>query len=303
MTILFVGLGNMGLPMATRLREAGNDVVAFDTSPAAAAAGSSAGVAFTNDLLTAAATADTVILMLPTSAIVEQVLHAGGLQSALPAGATIIDMGSSNPMDTRRLAQLAAERGLHYVDAPVSGGVAGAKDGKLTIMVGGPEEDAERVVELVQPLGSSIRRVGPIGAGHALKALNNLLSATHLLVSSEALLAGQEFGLDYDVMLEVLNTSSGRSGSTEVKWPKFVLPGTYDSGFAMGLMTKDMGIAVSLEESLGWDSPLSEFATRLWQQATEEMPPGTDHTAIVEWLRQRHEDRLRVGQSDDTIEE
>lgn len=301
MTILFVGLGNMGLPMAINLQEAGHDVVAYDTSSSAAQAAADAGITFAHDLLDAAQSANTVILMLPTSAIVEKVLHDGGLQAALPRGATIIDMGSSNPMDTRRLAEAAIADGLHYLDAPVSGGVVGAKAGTLTIMVGGEEPHAARVIELVQPLGSSIRRVGPVGAGHALKALNNLLSATHLLVSSEALLAGHEFGLDYDVMLEVLNTSSGRSGSTEVKWPKFVLPGTYDSGFSMSLMAKDMGIAVDLEESLGWESPLSGYATRLWKQAADEMPPGADHTEIVEWLRTVHQDRHSVGQPDDKI--
>ncbi len=286
--ISFVGLGNMGLPMALRLQAAGYHVRGFDASPAARAAAADRGLSVVDSVGDAAPATDVLILMLPTSANVELVLVEDGVLELLPQGATVVDMGSSNPMETRRLASVAAGRSRVLVDAPVSGGVGGARAGTLTIMVGGESGDVEPLRPLLDAMGSQVRHVGPVGAGHALKALNNLLSATHLLVSSEALLVGHEFGLDYEAMLDVINTSSGRSGSTEAKWPKFVLPGTYDSGFSLALMAKDMRIAVGLAEALGWDTALADAATALWSRAAEEMSAEADHTAIVEWLKQGH---------------
>lgn len=287
-SITFVGLGNMGIPMARRLIAAGHDVVGYDPSELARAKATEAGIPLTASLVQAAATTRVLILMLPTSRIVDDVLVADGVLTALPVGATVIDMGSSDPTETRRLAALAGSGNRAFVDAPVSGGVGGAERGALTIMVGGEPVDVEPVLPLLEAMGSQVRRVGPAGAGHALKALNNLMSAAHLLVSSEALLVGEAFGLDFATMLEVINSSSGRSGSTEAKWPKFILPGTFDSGFGMALMAKDMGIAVSLANAVGSPAPLSHAATSLWADAVREMPAGADHTAIVEWLRRRH---------------
>jgi 3-hydroxyisobutyrate dehydrogenase len=286
--VTFVGLGNMGRPMAQRLAVAGFEVSGFDASPDARDAAMSSGIAVVDRLNDAASTTDILILMLPTSAIVERVLITDGILELLPVGAVVVDMGSSNPMESRRLAGLAAKDGRAFVDAPVSGGVGGAVAGSLTIMIGGSSDDVDPLHPVFEAMGSQIRHVGPVGAGHALKAINNLLSATHLLVSSEALLVGHEFGLDYASMLEVINSSSGRSGSTEAKWPKFVLPGTYDSGFGLALMAKDMNIAIDLGHQLGWSTPLSDASTALWVQASNDMPPGADHTQIVEWLKTRH---------------
>jgi 3-hydroxyisobutyrate dehydrogenase len=222
--------------------------------------------------------------MLPNSDVVEAVLLEDGLLGVLPAGATVVDMSSSRPASTRKLAQQATARGVHYVDAPVSGGVTGAESGNLTIMVGGAPDDVVPLRPILDVLGTKVMHVGPPGAGHALKALNNLMSATHLLVSSEALLIGREFGLDVEVMLDAINTSSGRSGSTEVKWPKFVVTGRYDSGFGAALMLKDMGIALDLGNELGVPAPLAASAVDLWDKAVAALPPGADHTAIVQWL-------------------
>jgi 3-hydroxyisobutyrate dehydrogenase len=128
-----------------------------------------------------------------------------------------------------------------------------------------------------------VRHTGAVGSGHALKALNNLLSATHLLATSEAMVAGQEFGLDPATMLEVFNTSSGRSGSTENKWPNFVLPGGYDSGFGLGLMLKDMKIATDLASAIGRPGRLGSRAVDLWTEARGQLDPGADHTEIARW--------------------
>lgn len=286
----FVGLGNMGLPMAVHLARAGHATRCFDGSDSALERAAEAGLDTAKNLDDVVDGIDVLMLMLPSSDVVEAVLLGSKLLTAMTAGSIVVDMGSSRPSSTKALAGAALSRDVGYVDAPVSGGVAGAESGSLTIMTGGRTEDVETVRPLLELMGKKVTHAGPAGAGHALKALNNLMSATHLLVSSEALLAGHAFGLNYDVMLDVINTSSGRSGSTETKWPRHVLPGTFDSGFGMALMVKDMGIAVDLADELGWPAPLAHAATDLWRQAVTELPDGADHTAVVEWLRKRHED-------------
>lgn len=283
-SVAFVGLGQMGVPMATRLAAAGWDVRGTDVSPAARAAFSEAsGVAAVDDPVEAVAGAGIVVVMLPSSAIVNAALLDGGLLERIELGTLLIDMGSSEPLATRELATRAAAIGIDVVDAPVSGGVAGARAGTLTIMVGGGDADVARARPLLDDLGRSTVHVGPVGAGHALKALNNLLSATHLLVSAEALAVGQAFGLDAATMLEAINGSSGRSGSTEVKLPRFVLPGSYDSGFRLALMLKDMRIATDLARATGVPAALGEAAVELWARAAEELDAGADHTEIARW--------------------
>jgi 3-hydroxyisobutyrate dehydrogenase len=202
---------------------------------------------------------------------------------SLAPDAVVVDMGSTDPLRTRELEARLAATGHQLVDAPVSGGVGGAVAGTLTIMVGGPEPTVERLAPLLEPLGRA-RHVGPVGAGHALKALNNLMSAAHLMVSSEALVAGRRFGLDVETMLDVVNLSSGRSGSTESKWPRFVLPGTFDSGFTAELMVKDVRTAVGLIESTGLGEVLSADVLRVWAEALDGLPPGADHTEVARWL-------------------
>lgn len=276
----FIGLGNMGLPMARRLVDAGVGLRGFDRSAAAITAARAAGVEVSDSLESAAQDADVLLLMLPSSDVVDAVLADPALQSVLSAGVIVLDMSSSDPLRTRALAERLAERGATLVDAPVSGGVAGAVAGSLTIMTGGPDEDIDRVEPLLRAMGS-VRRTGPVGSGHAVKALNNLLSATHLLVSSEAVRAAIAFGLDPGVVLDVINSSSGRSFSTEYKWPTFVLPESYDSGFALRLLVKDAGIAVDLARSLGLPSSLGEAALALWTEAAGLLPEDADHTEIA----------------------
>jgi 3-hydroxyisobutyrate dehydrogenase len=227
-----------------------------------------------------------VLLSLPSSDAVEDVLLAGGLADAVPPGTVVADLGSSRPSSTRTLAQRLAARQVAYVDAPVSGGVVGAETGALTIMVGGPGWALDRLRPVLGTLGSRVLHVGDAGAGHALKALNNLLSATHLLATSEAMRIGEASGLDAETMLAVFNTSSGRSGSTDLKWPKYVLPGTFDAGFTARLMVKDMRIAMELAADTGRPARLGEAAVRLWDEAARSLPEGADHTEIVRWLDQ-----------------
>ena len=288
-TIGFAGLGHMGTPMVGRLAAAGHLLRVYDVDPAARARHEGMdGVAVVGQVTDIADGADVVILMLPDSAVVAQVLLADGLLEHVAASAVVIDMSSSVPARTRELAAAAAQRGVTLIDAPVSGGVAGARSGSLTIMAGGPAEILDQVRPVLEVLGSHVVHAGDmVGAGHAVKALNNLMSAAHLLASSEALLAGRQFGLDPAVMLTIVNSSSGRSGSTEVKWPKFILPEAYDSGFGLRLMLKDMRIALELEQQVGVPAPLGQAAVAAWAAAAQELPPAADHTEIARWLANR----------------
>jgi 3-hydroxyisobutyrate dehydrogenase len=306
MVIGFVGLGNMGIPMTRRLVAAGHQVRGFDTSAEAMRAFAGIGSSGAGGGVTAVAWlgavgegADAVILMLPDSDVVERVLLGrlaseppnpagpGGLLASLPAGATVIDMSSSDPARTRALAPLCAAAGVTLIDAPVSGGVAGARAGTLAVMAGGPAAAFERLKPVLGVVGSRVVHAGDTGAGHAVKALNNLMSAANLLVASEALIAGRRFGLDPAVMLEVINGSSGRSTATETKWPNFVLTEKYDAGFAMRLMVKDLRLAVGIEHATGVPAAASEAVVAAWEAALADLPAGADHTAIARWLSER----------------
>ena len=305
MVIGFVGLGNMGIPMASRLVAAGHRVRGFDTSAEAMRAFAGIGSSDAGGGVTAVAEigavgdgADAVILMLPDSDIVERVVlgrlvsepdpdpgnTGGGLLSSLTTGLTLIDMSSSDPARTQALAALTAAAGVTLIDAPVSGGVAGAQAGTLAVMVGGPAEAFERFQPVLGAIGSRVVHAGGTGAGHAVKALNNLMSAANLLVASEALVAGRRFGLDPAVMLEIVNAASGRSPATENKWPNFVLTEKYDAGFAMRLMVKDIKLALGIERATGVTAMASEAVAAAWEAALADLPPGADHTAIARWL-------------------
>ncbi|HXR13354.1 MAG TPA: NAD(P)-dependent oxidoreductase [Solirubrobacteraceae bacterium] len=287
-TVAFIGLGRMGLPMVRRLAAAGYNVRGYDLSEQARdELAAIAGAQAADSAQAAAAGADVVVLMLPSSAVVGAVLLDDGLLEALAAGVALIDMSSSEPLQTRALAPRAAARGVNFVDAPVSGGVRGAIAGSLTIMAGGDEEAVEACRPLLETLGTTVRHVGPVGAGHALKALNNLLSAVHLLASCEALAIGRGFGLDPHVLVETINVSTGRSASTERKLPEFILTGSYDAGFALSLMVKDIAIAVSLGEQLGIEPALGARALELWREAAGALGADADHTEIARWVDAR----------------
>jgi 3-hydroxyisobutyrate dehydrogenase len=283
----FVGLGQMGLPMARRLVDEGRRVLGFDVAAGIAERMAGCGVELAPDLSVLGGRCRTVILMLPGSDIVESVLAASGLLGALEPGSLVIDMSSSEPRRTRELAALAASHGVDLVDAPVSGGVLGAQRGTLTAMVGGASEAVTRARPLLGELAARVVHAGEVGSGHAVKALNNLMSATHLLVTSEAMLTARAFGLDVATALDIVNGSSGRSGSTDNKWPNFILPQTYDSGFTLQLMLKDMRIGLELAHEVGVPAALSEASVQLWAMAEDTLEPAADHTEIARWIEAR----------------
>jgi 3-hydroxyisobutyrate dehydrogenase len=193
-------------------------------------------------------------------------------------------MSSSDPPDTRALAPALAEHGVALLDAPVSGAVPRARDGTLAIMLGGDDEQAiERVLPVFEPLSERIFRTGPLGSGHAMKALNNFVAGAGFVAAAEALVVGQSFGLDPAVMVEILNASTGRNFSTENVLERHVLSREFATGFALALLTKDVGIAADLADAIGVESPLSHLVRERLAEALDALGPVDHSAAILHW--------------------
>jgi 3-hydroxyisobutyrate dehydrogenase len=222
--------------------------------------------------------------MLPDGAAVRQVLLAGdGVAAGLSAGCVVLDMSSAEPVGTRELGRKLAAAGIALVDAPVSGGVKRAVEGTLAIMAGGEPAAIARCRPVLAKLGQ-VFCTGAGGSGHAVKALNNYLSAVALAATAEAMMAGERFGIEPPVMLEILNHSTGRNSATEQKYPAFVLPRSFNSGFALGLMAKDLAIAHDLAASLGTPSALLRECAELWRRAERLLGSSADNTEVVRYL-------------------
>jgi 3-hydroxyisobutyrate dehydrogenase len=200
----------------------------------------------------------------------------------------VIDMSSCEPMGTRTLGAELARRGIEMLDAPVSGRVEGARAGTLTIMAGGHPSTLKRVRPLLGVLGKSIFLAGPLGAGHAVKALNNYIAAAGTIAAFEAIIVGRAFGLDPALMTDIFNSSAARNSTTENKVKQHVLSGAFGSGFALALMAKDVGIAAGLARSLGVDAALTRKTRDLWRAAERTLPVGADHTEIYRFLADRN---------------
>lgn len=287
----FIGLGQMGVPMAARLARAGFSVKAYDRAETARRGfETAAGIMAVESAAAACRDVAAVVTMLPDGKAVREVLcGAHGQEGALTgaaAGTCVIDMSSSSPIDTLALAETLKPRGFSVVDAPVSGGVKRALDGTLSIMVGGEAAAARRALPLFQPLGGAIFRTGPLGSGHAMKALNNYVSAAGLAAAAEAVIVGSHFGLDPLVIVDVLNASTGRNNSTENKLKQQVLSGEFAAGFSLGLMAKDLRTAADIARHLGVAAPLADACQALWSEADRTLGAGADHTEIFRYLTQ-----------------
>lgn len=281
----FIGIGQMGRPMAGHLAAAGYPVRVHDRRREAAdSLAATAGIEVAADALALADACDTVVLMLPDSRIVDALLWDDGLAGRLRPGALLLDMGSSDPNRTRDNHARLAARGVAMIDAPVSGGVRRALDASLSIMVGGLPPDVERAQPLLSKLGRTILHVGPPGAGHALKALNNYVSAAGLLAACEALVAAQRFGIDPATANRLFNASTGRNNTTEVKVEQFMLSGRFDSGFALALMRKDLDTARALIASVDGVHAFADACAGSWAAAEQALPPGADHTAMYRYV-------------------
>jgi 3-hydroxyisobutyrate dehydrogenase len=230
---------------------------------------------------------DVVIAMLPTGPIVRQVFlreEEGALATSLKAGSVVIDMTSSEPTGTRELSAILGKRGVALIDAPVSGGITGAEQGRLVMMVGTDDKAAlERVRPVLAVLGHRVFEVGGSGAGHAMKALNNYVSGTGFMAAIEALVIGKSFGLDPALMVDVLNESTGRNFATANTLKQEVISRTFGTQFLLGLLAKDVKIAADLAEDIQINAPLARASRDLILRAREAVGADADHTAAVKY--------------------
>lgn len=264
----------MGRLMAANLAREGYAVRSYDLNGSGSCASARE----------AAEGADVLITMLPDGdAVRDAVLDA---MPSLRPGSVVIDMSSSDPAATRALEPALAARKIFLLDAPVSGAKAKAADATLAIMVGGDREILDKVLPVLRTLGTAIFHVGPLGAGHAVKALNNYLGAAGTIAGFEALLVARAYGLDPVVLIEAINASTGKNSTTERKIPQQVLTGAFASGFSLSLMTKDVGIAAGLARDLGVRAPYLSETLRLWREALKRLPEGADHTEMFHFLEQ-----------------
>ncbi len=287
----FVGVGAMGTPMAANLAHAGYKLVIYDIDPKRTAAFASLHeVEVAPSLAELGTRCDIVITMLPDDKAVRKALcgEKDNVQNCAAAnlrvGSTVIDMSSSSPVSTRELGRLFEARGVKFIDAPVSGGVKRAVTAELAIMVGGDAAVLEACRPILEKLGNQIFHAGPLGAGHAIKALNNYVSAAGLVAACEAVIVGQRFGLLPNVIVDILNASSGMNNTTKVKMKQFMLSGAFNAGFTTGLMAKDLRTALEVAREMHGPSRLAEQCAAIWNDAEQALGSAADHTAIYKFL-------------------
>jgi 3-hydroxyisobutyrate dehydrogenase len=275
----FIGLGKMGSVMAPRLAEQATRLRGFDPNwhlPADSPVQPAPSIA-------ALADCEIIFTMVPDGSVVVKII-----ETLLDAGtdALLVDMSSCHPDTSGQLASLLAKTGQRVLDAPVSGGVAKARTGELMIMTGGDAADFERAAPILAAMGKPVH-IGPAGAGYAMKALNNYVSAAGLVTSFQALATAKKFGIAPGDFQKVINASTGRNNTTEVKIDKFVLTEAYNSGFALNLMAKDVSIASDIITQNGFTLPLTGDLADYLKEACQQLGDDPDHTEIyrhLEWL-------------------
>lgn len=299
-TIGFVGIGAMGTPMAGHLARAGYPLIVYDLD-----AGRTKAFAETHSCRIAASleelgrASDIVITMLPDGHAVRGALCGRNdsfrncVSGGLKRGAIVIDMSSSSPVGTRQLAPLLEARGIRLMDAPVSGGVKRAVSAELAIMAGGDGGLLEACRPVLEKMGKQIFHAGPLGAGHAIKALNNYVSAAGLVAACEAALAAQRFGIDSGVLVDILNASSGMNNTTLNKMKQFMLSGAYNAGFSTGLMAKDLRMALEIANATGTPAPIAAPCVTLWNEMERSLGAKSDHTEMLRFLENLRDNKSR----------
>ncbi len=286
MHIGFIGLGVMGAPMATHLARAGHRLTLLDNDRAltrrlaqelgASAASTPAEVARASEV---------IITMLPDGQVVQQVvLGEDGVLHGVQPGALLLDTSSAEPWLTEQTAAALAARGASMVDAPVSGAAWGAAEATLVFMVGGADADVVRARALLGLMGRSVHHLGGLGSGHAMKCLNNCITAMTFAATSEALVAGKRYGLNPEAMVDVLNQSTGGSWITQTHFHQRVFNRAFDDPFKLALMLKDVGIALQLAKLTATPMPIAGLGQQLWRMADRLAGPGASVSELVRWV-------------------
>lgn len=295
----FIGIGAMGIHMSQNLLNAGYKLVVYDIREKAMEGLVKIGAEKASSPRDLAGRSSVVITMLPASPDVEAViLGADGVINGATPGDIVVDMSSSHPTSTKMIWENLAAKGIRMLDAPVSGGVKGAREGTLTIMVGGEEKDHKELRSILDAMGQNIYYIGKIGAGHTVKALNNLCSACSMVITSEALVMATKLGLSPDKVIDVINSSTGRSWSSQFKFPTFVLNNTFNSGFSIGLMNKDLEIAMRLGQELHVPLFVGAMVQQLYSYAVGQGSADDCHTTIVKFIEEWGKVKVRSREED-----
>ncbi|MDG4665871.1 NAD(P)-dependent oxidoreductase [Mycobacterium sp. 236(2023)] len=274
----FVGLGNMGFPMMGRLVAAGYRVTVFDTSADAVERAAQLGAEVASSARGVGGSAETVLASLPTPQV------SNAVAAEVAEGSQVrrfVDLSTVGQLAAQRNQEVFAARDIAALDAPVSGGVHGAQAGALTLMVSGPRREFDSLAPVFAELGRAHFVSEQPGAAQTMKLINNLVAATTLAVTAEVMVMGTKAGLDAPVMIDVLNSGSGGTHASRDKFPRAVLPRTFDYGFATGLMTKDVLLYLAEAEALGSPVALAESVAQLWRETQAEEGPGSDFTSVV----------------------
>lgn len=287
-TIGVIGLGNMGRGMALSLRRGGYTVLGFDAAPGVAGKLEAEGVSARASIAEITRESDVLILSLPTSAVVEEVvLGEGGVLASARPGLIVVDTTTAEPNSTRKVAAALSEVKVGFVDGPVSGGPKGAATATMTMVLGGSDDDVAAVEPILAVMSAKRVHVGPVGAGHVTKIINNLLTGVHLLATSEAVRAAQAAGVDPEKLVEALNGGSGRNSATLTNYPTWIFTDKFDSGFTMKLMRKDVRLAMDLLRSQNINAPIAAEAGRLWAASAGTIGDAEDFNRIVEFIEQK----------------
>ena len=294
----FVGLGVMGRPMASHLAAAGHVMTLYDVVPDRAddVAATLAGAKAARTPAELAARSDIVVTMVPNGTVVQSIVEgADGLLTGLRPGTLLLDTSSSEPWLTEATGRVLAGAGVAMVDAPVSGAEWGAKAAELVFMCGGAAADIERVRPLLEVMGKAVFHLGPIGAGHAMKCLNNLITAINFVGVTEGLAIGKRYGLDPAAMVDVLDQSTGMSWISRTHIRQRVLSRSFDDPFKLALMLKDIGIATQLARSVDVPAPLSALNQELWRAAAADAAPDASVSELARWIERLAHTEITPG--------
>ena len=286
-TIGFIGLGRMGAPMAGRLLGAGHKLIVYDVREEAVAALVDGGASAAKSPAAVASEAETIVVSLPTPDIFKDVALG---PDGVVAGSKVkifVDLSTSGPDMAREVAAALDVRGIGFVDSPVSGGIAGAEGGTLAVMVACPDQLFAEISPLLKAIGNVFHVGTEAGLGQTMKLANNLLTASALALSAEAIVMGTKAGLDPQIMLDVINAGSGRNSATQDKFSRAILPRSFDFGFAAGLMEKDVALYVKVAKSLGVPIDVAGAVELLWRKTAAEFGAEADFTNIVRGIEQR----------------